>query len=195
MKIRLIRHGATAGQGRYLGRTDLPLSPQGRAALVPGEQPVAKVYVTSLRRTGQTAALLFPGAEQQVVPGLEEMDFGVFEGRSFQDMARDRDYRAWVEGGCLAPCPGGESKALFCARVTRAFAPLVDQALERGEGELVVVAHRGTQMAVMEAFALPPRPYFQWGLPCGRGYLLDAAPWRSRRRLLLTGEVKYTRDG
>ncbi len=105
MEIELIRHGETLWQGqkRYQGRSDVPLSPAGRQALRPAEGCPAVVYVTALCRTGETAAILFPQARQVAVPGLEEMDFGAFEGRNFQDMADDPAYRTWVEGGCLGP--------------------------------------------------------------------------------------------
>ena len=196
MKIELIRHGETAYQaeGRYQGRADVPLSENGRRALHPAARAVDTVYVTPLRRTAETAALLFPQAAQIAVDTLREMDFGDFEGRNYREMAQDPAYRAWVEGGCLGRCPGGESKADFCGRVCPAFAALVDEALDRGAAELVIVAHGGTQMAVMERFAEPRRPYFDWHLKSGQGYVLDTALWSSQRRLRLLGQTDYTKD-
>ena len=100
MQVILIRHGMTEGNElrRYIGRTDEPLSEKGAAqAGAAGRDPeLEAVYVTALRRTGQTARLLFPNARQTVVAGLEEMDFGEFENRSARDMEGDSAYRAWV---------------------------------------------------------------------------------------------------
>lgn len=196
MRIELIRHGETALQreNRYQGRLDAPLSEQGRRALKPSPRRVELVYVTPLRRTGETAALLFPHARQIAVDDLREMDFGAFEGRNFQEMAQDPDYRAWVDGACEGRCPGGESRPEFCRRVCAAFAALVDQALECEAKELVIVAHGGTQMAVMEGFALPQRAYFDWHLKSGQGYVLDTEPWGTRHRLRLAGQTDYTKD-
>lgn len=195
MRIELIRHGETAYQaeGRYQGRSDVPLSGAGRRALRPAARAVDTVYVTPLRRTAETAAILFPQAAQVAVDALREMDFGVFEGRNYQEMAEDPAYRAWVDGGCLDACPGGESKDAFCGRVCPAFAALVDEALGRGAAELVIVAHGGTQMAVMERFAEPRRAYFDWHLKSGQGYVLDASLWPARR-LRLLGRTDYTKD-
>lgn len=197
MRIELIRHGETAYQaeGRYQGRSDVPLSEAGRRALAPAGRAAETVCVTPLRRAVETAAILFPQAAQIAVDALREMDFGVFEGRNYQEMAEDPAYRAWVDGGCLGPCPGGESKDAFCGRVCPAFAALVDEALGRGAAELVIVAHGGTQMAVMEGFAEPRRPYFDWRLKSGQGYVLDTSPWAARHRLRLVGQTDYTRDG
>ncbi len=171
MQIALIRHGETAynQEFRYLGRTDLPLSPEGRAKL--GQAPFAanRVYTSPLVRTKETAAILFPGAELVPVEGLEEMDFGAFEGKNYKEMEHDPAYRAWVDGGCLGPCPGGEDKASFCRRVCGAFEGL----LGAGGDPLVIVAHGGTLMAIMERYAQPPKGYFDWHCPPGCGFLLE----------------------
>lgn len=196
MLIYLLRHGATSynAEGRYQGRTAVPLSAEGRAALAPADFSPESVYVSPLSRAAETAAILFPGAAQIPVPALTEMDFGVFEGRTWREMECNSNYRAWVEGGCTGPCPGGESRGEFSDRVCGAFAQLVDQELASGAERLVIVAHSGTQMAALERFALPPRGYFDWKSPCGGGFLLDAAPWRDHRRLELIKEVRFTRD-
>ena len=85
----IIRHGVTPGNElkRYVGVLDQPLSDAGRAqararapyiaSVLPG---VSRVYVSVLQRTHETAAILFPDAEQIVVEGIQEMNFGVFAG-------------------------------------------------------------------------------------------------------------------
>jgi len=85
-----MRHGQTPGNSerRYVGALDQPLSEQGRAeALAAGVLPkVKRVYVTTLKRTHETASICFPNAEQVEVEGLQEMDFGDFAGRSADEM-------------------------------------------------------------------------------------------------------------
>lgn len=181
MLIYLIRHGATAynQERRYQGVTDLPLSPAGRAALKRADFCPETVYVSPLSRARETAAILFPEAEQVVIPEFREMDFGVFEGRAAAEMENDPDYRTWVEGGCTGRCPGGESMAEFSGRVWDAFVPL----LEVKAKQLVIVAHGGVQMAILDRYARPHRDYFDWHAPCGGGFVLEG------RRLI--GEVRY----
>ena len=175
MQVELIRHGMTAwsAAGRYQGISDLPLSPEGRAALQKASESPDRVYVTRLARTGQTASILFPGAEQIIVPGLEEMNFGSFEGRTWKEMENDRDYRAWVSGGCLGRCPKGEDRTEYEERVCSAFLGLLEKEKSHGSGRLVIVAHGGTQMALLGRFGRPAREYWQWQRPCGCGYLLE----------------------
>lgn len=198
MKVWLLRHGATVynDEHRYQGRGDIPLSAQGLENLRRAEFAPPVVYVSPMIRAKQTAAVLFPEAKLVEVPGLQEMNFGAFEGRNYQEMADDTDYRAWVEGGCVGQTPGGESKAVFSDRVCEAFVSVVDSALEARETQLVILAHGGTQMAALERFALPRRDYFDWcGLLAG-GFILetDASTWKETRTLRLIQTVQYTKE-
>ena len=198
MRVWLLRHGATAcnREGRYQGRLDVPLSPQGLAALRRADFDPGVVYVSPMLRARQTAAVLFPETDLVEVPDLREMDFGAFEGRSAQEMADDPAYRAWVAGGCIDQTPGGEGRAEFDRRVRGAFAALADAALDAGEPQLVILAHGGTQMAVLERYALPRRDYFQWSSPPGGGFILetDLSAWRVDRALRLVQTVRYTKE-
>ena len=125
MQTVLIRHGRTPGndERRYIGRTDESLSARGKAeaekAVRDFEQK--KVYVSPLKRARETAAILFPNAEQIILPGLRETDFGSFEGKNADEMTDDADYRAWVDGMCLGTCPRGESRADVTRRAVEAF--------------------------------------------------------------------------
>lgn len=181
MLIYLLRHGETAWnrERRYQGLTDIPLSDRGRVLLGRADFSPARVYVSPLVRARETAAVLFPEAEQITVPGFREMDFGAFEGRTAGEMADDPTYRAWVAGGCTGRCPGGESLAEFSDRVWAVFVKLLELETDR----LVIVAHGGVQMAILERYAKPSRDYFHWQAPCGGGFVLDGPR--------LIGEVRY----
>ncbi len=179
MKILLVRHGATAGnrQRKYIGRTDEPLSPSGiRQAKAAGTlYGFPFVYVTPLIRTRQTADLLFTGAKQIVLEDLREMDFGDFEGKSSAQMETDTAYRSWVEGGCLSPCPGGESREEFSRRVSSCFEAAVLSGIAEGLDRLVFVIHGGTIMAVLEKFSRPAVSYYDGHVDNCQGFLCTAA--------------------
>ena len=164
MKIYLIRHGMTPGNElhRYIGKTDDPLSEEGvrLAESSGGSDTLQQVFVTPLRRTRQTAAILFPNAEQIVVDGLREMDFGVFENRSADEMENDAVYRAWVDADCEPPCPEGESLTGFAVRVCEAFEPLILSLCAKGTEEAVFVVHGGTVMSVLQKYARPEMSFF-----------------------------------
>ena len=199
MNIYLLRHGRTRwnAEHRYQGRSDIPLSAEGEAELCRAELTTDEVWVSPLCRARRTAELLFPESRQNVVEAFAEMDFGDFEGRNYLEMEHDQAYRAWVDGGSMGRCPGGESRPEFSRRVCGAFEALVEQAARQGRQELVIVAHGGVQMAVMERFAQPEREYFRWQSPPGGGYVLawEEPLWRSSRKLRLVQEVQYTKGG
>ena len=198
MKIWLLRHGATVcnDERRYQGWMDIPLSADGLKALRKADIEPTVVYVSPLRRAKQTAAVLFPAAELVEVPALREMNFGAFEGRNYQEMADDPDYRTWVEGGCVGKTPGGESRAAFSDRIRTAFTALVDAALDAEEHQLVILAHGGTLMAALERYALPRRDYYDWRCPLAGGFVLetDATTWRTAHTLRLIQTVQYIKE-
>ena len=196
MRVALLRHASCAGNLRHAyvgGKTDEPLCPTGledagmrrgeisRTLLERGFQSVVCVYVSPMMRCRQTARALFDGIDLVGVEGLREMDFGIFEGKSAHDMETDRDYRAWVDGMCEGCCPQGESRAEFAARTCGAFEDLLATATGGGVEQLVIVAHGGTLMALMDAYAEPSRDYFSWHVDPCHGYscearLLDGRP-------------------
>lgn len=193
MKVWLIRHGMTrlGEEKRYQGALDEGLSDRGRTELKQAEFTPARVYVSPLRRARETAAILFPAAEQIAVPDLREMDFGAFEGRGWWEMEQNPAYRAWVEGSCVGKCPGGEDRAGFSARVQAAFSALVEQERCAGASELVIVAHGGTQMAALSRWGMPQKDYFAWQTPCACGWLLEDTNWPERLNVIK--EVSFVR--
>lgn len=194
MLIYLIRHGETIfnAENRYQGSLDVPLSERGRRKLRRADFCPTVVYTSPLRRTKETAAILFPQARQIAVSELREMSFGVFEGRSREELAEDEQHRIWLTTGFTGSCPGEtETHPQFVRRTCNAFAALVDEALDKGEERLVIVAHGGTQMAVLSAYTSDPREFSQWLTGNGGGYVLDTARWKDEHILIPVSAVDY----
>ena len=155
----VVRHGVTAhslerrfsGSG---GQFDPPLVAEGvgQAELAAAElerRGGADVLVSSpMLRTRQTADILGAaiGLAPIVVEGLQEGDFGEWDGFTFGEvMARwPQEMSAWLSSPDVAP-PGGESLRQISARVSRAL----DQVLAEHTGrKIVVAAHVGTIRAM-----------------------------------------------
>ena len=186
MKLWLIRHGLTelGEAGKYQGRLDNGLCDTGRTQLHRAGWTPEHVYVSPALRAKETAAILFPEARQIVVPGLREMDFGLFEGRSWREMEHDAQYRAWVDGNCEGQCPDGENRADFSARVCAAVQKILEAEAEAGSGDAVIVAHGGTQMAALWHWGTPRQEYYRWQTGCGCGWLLDWNPAEKSLQIL-----------
>lgn len=198
MIIHILRHGQSESnaQRTYAGSTDTPLSQAGRQQATNGciSPEVSRVYVTPLMRTQQTAAILFPQAEQLVVPGLREIEAGIFEGRGFAELDTDPAYIAWTTGDGSYCSPGGESRMGFALRVSRALASLINEAGARGEEELYIVAHGGTIMALMAAHALPQQDYTAWWVENLEGYQLHVDDrWHKEGTFAQVNRLNYAR--
>ena len=179
MKIVLIRHGSTDGNAlkRYIGSTDEPLSEAGRAQVCDAgvDHSLKTAWVSTLKRTHETARLLFPNAQLIEEKAFDEMNFGTFEGKNYSELQDNPDYTRWVEQGCLDPCPEGESREEFCARVCPVFEKSVRQLMQSGAEQMVMVVHGGTIMAVLERYALPKKDYFTYAPKNCRGYVCEAS--------------------
>lgn len=124
----LVRHAQHDAPGKRLaGRSPkVRLSAEGRAQAaalaerLAGESWVA-VQTSPLERCAETAALIAGrlGAKLERVDALNEIDFGVWSGRSFAELEHDPHWTAWNAWRGAARCPGGESMLEAQARIVR----------------------------------------------------------------------------
>lgn len=147
----LVRHARTAWSGwRYCGRSDPPLDGPGLVAAerlgakLASALPNAPLIVSSpMRRALQTAEAIArhtPGGHIAVDTRWAEIDFGVAEGLSFEQLERVAPAiaAALVAGQVEIDWPGGETSAAFASRIQAAWH---DVAARRGT--TVVVSHGG----------------------------------------------------
>ncbi|MFQ5693456.1 MAG: histidine phosphatase family protein [Nitrospinota bacterium] len=137
MFIYLVRHGETPwnAEQRILGATDIELSESGvrqSKALAEhlSDRPLRAVYSSDLKRAVQTAdALARPhGLAVQTRPGLREMNQGVLEGLTFEDL-RERHpefLEAWKKEPSRITIPGGECLADLQKRAWETLRELAD---------------------------------------------------------------------
>ncbi|MBO4367094.1 MAG: histidine phosphatase family protein [Clostridia bacterium] len=189
MKLFLVRHGLTQGnlESRYIGcRTDEPLCARGEELLRARHMPaVSRLLVSPMKRCIQSAAILWPGMEPEIVPNLRECDFGSFEGKNYQELNGNSDYQAWIDSGGELPFPGGESRQSFALRSVNAFRALDLFSLQ---DDCALVVHGGTIMAIMEAYARPRGSYFDFLVKCGEGFVL----WPDGSHRSLEETERYT---
>lgn len=196
MLVYLLRHGETDynAEQRYQGSLDIPLSANGKKKLFSADFCPEVVYTSHLRRTQETAQIIFPGAKLIAVRDFREMSFGDYEGRSKSELINDPDHDVWLASGFTGHCPNEEERhEQFVRRTCDAFSVLLDDALQKGEKRLVIVAHGGTQMSVMSAFVGGGRKFGEWLTGNGGGYILDCEGWQSHKTLALIGEVEYSK--
>jgi len=174
MELILVRHSITQGnlERRFIGRTDIPLAPEGEvlAQKARGMMPaIEALYVSPLRRCRQTAGCLWPDMEQQVVTDLQEMDFGIFEGKTHRELDGRADYQDWLDGKSSP----GENPEDCGARAIAALKEIIRSASAQGQKRIGVVTHGGVMMAIMCLAGKPARAngFYEW-------YPDNASGWR-----------------
>ena len=127
------------------------------------------VYVSTCLRAKQTADILFPGAKQVEIAEFAECRFGTFEYKNYAELNGNPDYQRFIDSGGTTAFPGGESRAEFTERVMRGFEKLLADVEESQPYTIVVVAHGGTIMALMDQLSEPHKDYFDWQVKPGEG--------------------------
>jgi probable phosphoglycerate mutase len=151
--LAVLRHGPTAWNAAKLnqGRSDVPLSPEGRAAVKSwtetGPWRALPVYTSPLRRARETALLVFGRAT--IEARLIEMSWGDWEGRSLDDLRRELgpSMKANEDRGLDFRPTGGESPREVAERLE----PWLAEIAARRQ-DCVAVTHRGV-MRVLLALA------------------------------------------
>ena len=165
----LIRHGKTAGnrERRYMGgRTDEPLLPEERQFLQKKKAPeVTHVFVSPMTRCVETAEILFPRHELILVPEFREMDFGVAEYRNHEEMNGLGWYQRFIDTNGESGFPEGETLQEFSRRVISGGGRLGDLT-----GDIALVVHGGTIMALMDDWSDPHEDFYHWMTENGAGW-------------------------
>ncbi len=152
-RILAIRHGETAWNvdTRIQGHLDIPLNDTGRwqaqrlARALAARDDIHAVYSSDLQRAHATARAIADttGAPLATHPGLRERGFGLFEGRTYAEIAQ-----TWPEESehwrrrtpDWLPPQGGESLLQVRARILQTLQEL--SAPHAGQ-QIVLVAHGG----------------------------------------------------
>jgi broad specificity phosphatase PhoE len=114
----LLRHGETAWNklGRVMGRTQVPLGADGieqikKIAPLIATLKLEAIYTSPLLRAVQTAKLVAAGTKLPICrsEGLNEIAFGEWTGRHFDDLIDDELYRRFIKSPAKTVLPGGET--------------------------------------------------------------------------------------
>jgi broad specificity phosphatase PhoE len=152
VELWLVRHGETLWnrEGKLLGWTDLPLTPEGeaQARALKGLLPSFPAYSSDLARALRTAELA--GFRPEATRALREIHFGALEGAPWE--ALEPAYKEALLSFQGFHPPGGESLEEFQERILRFLEGLKAPALLFTHGGVV----RATLRALGEDGLVPP---------------------------------------
>lgn len=177
-----IRHGETRAneERRYLGKTDEALSEKGIEILESYKMQnfypeVEYLFTSPMKRCVETARILYPALCPTVIPEWEEIDFGRFEYRNYEELKDDAQYQEWLCGGGMSDFPEGESRTEFILRCKSGLIRMCNE-LNRTAGQnagktvtVGMVVHGGTIMALLSLYG--GTSYFDCQVSNGRGYI------------------------
>lgn len=182
MKLYFIRHAQTRGnrEHRYVGSTDEPLLQAAKRQLLAenaycfSPARIDALYVSPMRRCRETAAILFPEKEQQIIEEFLECNFGIFEYKNYGELNGDPDYQRFIDTNGESGFPQGETLGAFRDRTVRGFLKVLErERLWGSERTAALVVHGGTIMAILDRFSSPHRDYYDWQVKNGDGFAAE----------------------
>lgn len=169
MEIYLLRHGETMQSGTYTGSTNVELSVEGRQQIVslsPFLQSIRfdTCFCSPLIRCVHTVTLLGLECDPVFDDHVKEIDFGSWEGLSFEQVQKDFSDQLtdWEREGENFSFPGGEMIRAFNSRITC----WLDNLLTKDFNRVLIVTHGGVIRIALcyllgleadRAFAFNPR--------------------------------------
>lgn len=163
MKVLLVRHGETDWnvKKKIQGSTDIPLNEVGREQagrlaeeLLCKRDEIEGIYTSCLSRASETAEIIAKRLNKEcfVLKGVEEINFGLWEGLSWEQVEEGfpREYQVWRENRRYQKPPRGESYQELLERVVPALQKLLREKEESQETrDVVVVTHSADIMSLL----------------------------------------------
>jgi broad specificity phosphatase PhoE len=151
----LLRHGETGWNklGRVMGRTQVPLGADGvqqiqKIAPLVATLELDAIYTSPLRRAVQTAKVVAAETKLPICrsEGLNEIAYGEWAGRYFEDLIDDELYRRFIKSPAKTLLLGGET----ISDVQRRGLKVIDEAaLEVPGGRFLFVSHGDVIRAIL----------------------------------------------
>ncbi|WP_296321063.1 histidine phosphatase family protein [Treponema sp. UBA3813] len=187
-EIFLFRHGRTLANEKklYCGKSDLPLSPRGEAELLEKKLTFSypdishcSLFTSGLMRTIQTLKTLYPELSDLAIveKGFQEINFGDFEMKSYDELKENPDYQKWLREevdrislrsteSSGNPCPNGENWGQMNERVLVSLEKILNN-----ERSVAIFTHGGPISAIMTHFFTDERKsLYEWQPDFGEGY-------------------------
>ncbi|MGN6468858.1 MAG: histidine phosphatase family protein [Rhizobiaceae bacterium] len=184
----LVRHAAHDDVGYFLtGRTEgVFLGPAGRAqASRLGErmrrEEFRAILCSPRERTRETATAISVCSEVgpvQVDPDLDEIDFGAWSGKSFDELDQDPAWRRWNAKRAVAATPGGETMEQVRKRICHCMDVLAQS--HRGEAVVLVTHADVIKSAVCHVLGLPADCCFRFEIDPASVTVIAAGDWGAK---------------
>ncbi len=176
--IYFIRHGETKynEEGRFIGKTDLHLTHKGRKAVSEmWDKRAANIqkellFTSPMKRCVETAGIIFPEDSVIILNNMREMDFGIFESNTPDELSSNPDYIKFVESKAQCKIPEGESGIEFSRRVLKAFFEMISIMNKEKVSSAALICHGGVIMALFSILCRESNDIFYYHTGNAKGY-------------------------
>ncbi|MPW26929.1 histidine phosphatase family protein [Alkalibaculum sp. M08DMB] len=155
MKFTLVRHVETTGnyENRFAGVTETLYTQKGKEQFIKltnalKEYKVDNIYSSPISRALNIANKIgeYTNTEVKVIDVLSEMNFGIFENLTFEEVVRDHNehWLGWESDYLNYQIPEGDSLKLFHQRISDFL-----DTIKNEDGTCMIVCHGGTIQSIV----------------------------------------------
>ncbi|SMF73261.1 alpha-ribazole phosphatase [Paenibacillus uliginis N3/975] len=179
LELVCIRHGKTQWNKdkRYLGHTDIGILQESLTELLPVKNALEgrtfhKIFCSDLKRCRETLDWIYSASTDSVVfdNRLREMDFGDWEGKTYDQLKHYSIYREWLDNPQSVTPPGGEAWEHFQGRLADFMNSLTCWVKEEGKDNHVLMVTHGGVIRQLATMTIPDSTF--WDFSADPGSLL-----------------------
>lgn len=170
--IALFRHGLTEENKRkaYLGWNDSPLCAEAQNLSTTNRYEC--YFSSDLQRCISTSSILFPNENLILLKEIREMDFGKWEGKTYEDLKGETQYQQWLTDPLHLCPPNGESFMQFSKRVQSGWYHITNEILAHDMERCAVISHGGVMKYLLSKYAPDDREFWSWEVQHSLGFEL-----------------------
>ncbi|MFZ7943464.1 histidine phosphatase family protein [Neobacillus sp. 19] len=170
--IALFRHGVTEENKRkaYLGWNDSQLLAETR-----NQSPLKSYesyFSSDLQRCLSTLNLFFPNQKPIILENFREMNFGDWEGLTYEELKDNEHYRQWISDPVNIFPPKGEAFHEFTNRVQNGWNTMIHTVLTQQLKNCAVITHGGVIRYLLSEYAPEEKEFWSFQVRHDQGFEL-----------------------
>ncbi|MCP3740889.1 histidine phosphatase family protein [Rossellomorea sp. BNER] len=197
--VAVYRHGLTEANKnhQYLGWTDSPLCKEEQKRIFQernAHSSYQQYFCSDLSRCTSSLNLLHPKVTPVIMKDFREMNFGDWEGKTYEELKNEISYQDWISSPFTVKPPNGESYLQFTNRVKKGWKKIITMTVKQGGSKIMLMSHGGVLRYLISRYSPTKKDFWDIQVPhCGGFELVWTKNgfWREEKCILLR-EVPIT---
>ncbi len=128
-----------------------------------------------MRRCIETVTTIFPDMSYTILDELKERDFGIFEGKSYDELQNTEEYQAFINSEDRE-IVGGESKVDLFNRIKECLEIIIADLSDNNIENIAIVTHGGVIMHMLAKYHRGDGTIYDYTVENGKGFLVKFFP-------------------